>query len=157
MSDRIAVMSMGDIEDFAERSIVYNRPKTPFVARFVGRSNVLHGRVLSVSPSTMAVDCNGLAVEAPNIGARPGDAVELYVKNERISLIRGAKAGANALACTVRDAILRGIFTEYLLVTPNGQMLVAGLPAGADTFLPGENVTAVWNETAVDAFVLRLQ
>ncbi|RWR05479.1 ABC transporter ATP-binding protein [Paenirhodobacter populi] len=157
MSDRIAVMSMGDVEDFAERTIVYNHPKTPFIARFVGRSNAFHGRVRSVSSTAMVVDCNGIAVQASNVGARPGDEVDLYIKNEKISLLRGTAAGENAPACTVRDVILRGNFTEYLLAAANGQMLVAGLPAGAETFLPGENVTAVWDEAAVDAFVRRLQ
>ncbi|SFH22525.1 ABC transporter ATP-binding protein [Modicisalibacter xianhensis] len=87
MSDRVAVMSAGRIQQVADPETLYHRPKTPFVATFVGENNRLPGRV---------VECHaGLAVlEVPGLGRltgrceselSPGQPAALFVRPEHLS------------------------------------------------------------------------
>ncbi len=56
MSDRIAVMSAGRIEQFADPGTIYARPATPFALDFIGLATKLHGRVVAVGADTVTVD-----------------------------------------------------------------------------------------------------
>jgi ABC-type Fe3+/spermidine/putrescine transport system ATPase subunit len=60
MSDRVAVMSQGVIEQIADGNTLYDHPQTPFVASFVGQNNALPGRVTHVA--------DGLVTAATEVG-----------------------------------------------------------------------------------------
>jgi multiple sugar transport system ATP-binding protein len=91
LSDRIAVLAGGDIQQVGTPLNVYRRPANVFVARFIGSSpmNMLPGRVLSSSP--FVIDCNGMTLQAaveniPEgpvlVGIRPE---EIRISRERMS------------------------------------------------------------------------
>jgi iron(III) transport system ATP-binding protein len=90
-SDRIAVMRDGRVEQIGTAREVYERPATPFVAQFVGRTNLLRG-VLEAGPRVRLAD--GLAVRIADArGLGPGAVVAVSVRPHRIVLAPDAGAG----------------------------------------------------------------
>lgn len=65
MADTVAVMNRGQIEQMGAPEALYDRPKTAFVARFLGQSNIFVGEVAEENANTISIDCNGQKVSAP--------------------------------------------------------------------------------------------
>ena len=87
ISDRIAVMDRGSIVQEGTAQALYYRPATEFVARFIGRTNLLTGRVLGVSDNRAEIEVEGQRVgwlEGTTVA--PGDLVRLVVRPEMIDL-----------------------------------------------------------------------
>jgi ABC-type Fe3+/spermidine/putrescine transport system ATPase subunit len=155
MSDRIAVMRSGCIEDFAERSAIYDHPKTAFIAQFVGRSNRFDGVVAGISGDTVFVQSDGAELAAsPSTALAVGQRVSLYVKNEKIRLGAQRPANrANAIACRVKDVILRGAYAEYILAV-GPRNLVASRPRSERAWRAGDEVWAIWEAEQGDVFAV---
>jgi spermidine/putrescine transport system ATP-binding protein len=87
MSDRIAVMNRGVIEQVAAPEEIYERPRTEFVAGFIGVSNLMPGTVASVSGPQAEVRLDaGVTVRAPVDGLRAGDGCKAVVRPEKLEL-----------------------------------------------------------------------
>lgn len=82
MSDRIAVMRGGVIEHLATPKEIYGRPKTRFVAGFIGESNLFSGTVASVEGDRAIVDTDVGRGMMPAEDFKPGDPVHLCVRPE---------------------------------------------------------------------------
>src|SRR5215472_232710 len=130
MSDRVAVMNEGRIEQAGSPSDLYDRPANRFVAGFVGESNFLDGEVVEVRGREVSVQIAGATLTAisdrtPAIGAR----VALAVRPEKIEFRDGAAAGAqarsNTLSALVRDVTFVGEMHRYVLEIAPGLTLVA--------------------------------
>lgn len=65
MADTVAVMNAGHIEQMGAPEALYDRPKTAFVARFLGQSNIFVGDVVSETPAAVTISCNGKQISAP--------------------------------------------------------------------------------------------
>ncbi|MDR6955354.1 putative spermidine/putrescine transport system ATP-binding protein/spermidine/putrescine transport system ATP-binding protein [Ancylobacter sp. 3268] len=152
MSDRIAVVRKGRIEDFAARTEIYDRPKTAFIAQFVGRSNRFEGTA-DAGGHGLATHCGAsLALPAPVLS--PGSPALAFVKNEKLRLDAagvGAASGPNRLACTVKDVILRGAYADYILAF-GARELNASRPRSERSFLAGEAVLASFEPGDIDVF-----
>lgn len=119
ISDRIAVMNAGRIEQIDSPIELYKRPKTPFVLNFIGKSNVLSGRVLETSTSTLLVDIGGhtMQVRPPeNARLERGEAIMLSIRPERISAT-SVRPGPEEMGIPARieDAVFLGGVTELHL------------------------------------------
>lgn len=96
MSDRIAVMKGGRIEQMGTPDEIYNHPKTSYVATFVGNANILHGVVESVQGETAVVKIGNdkvavdLGTDQQNAGTgrypAAGEKVTLAVRSENVQL-----------------------------------------------------------------------
>jgi spermidine/putrescine transport system ATP-binding protein len=87
LSDRIAVMNNGQIEQIGTPSDIYDRPRTPFVANFIGDTNLLPGRIDQTSPTQVHVTTDtGLRVVAPTSNATTAQGVVVSVRPEKINL-----------------------------------------------------------------------
>lgn len=86
MSDRVAVMSAGRLQQVDTPVELYRRPKTAFVAEFVGENNRLPGKVVSVDGEQVLVDCGDAGQFRGQVGARlePGQPCGLYVRPESL-------------------------------------------------------------------------
>jgi len=89
MSDRVAVMSAGVIEQMADSTTIYDKPETAFVASFVGENNAFHGTVKSVDGDRAEVETgNGMIVarrsEAASAALNPGDKAIVFVRPESV-------------------------------------------------------------------------
>ena len=130
MSDRIAVMNGGRVEQLAPPRELYERPATPFVADFIGTSNLL------VLGQPVVVD--GVATswvgEGQRLSARLDQSelladgqLQITVRPERISLHRGAAAPA----VPERDSVVRGQVTELVYLGSLTQVAVDLVTGGS--------------------------
>lgn len=143
LSDRVAVMNAGRIEQLGSPRDVYERPATRFVADFIGASSVLEARAVDAE----TVELTGglrLRVALPRAPA-PGDALRLLVRPERVEL----GGGANALAARVVGVMYLGDHSEVRLELAAGQRLLA-IVRGGVALAAGETVTV---SLAPDAFL----
>jgi spermidine/putrescine transport system ATP-binding protein len=131
MSDRIAVMRHGRIEQLGTPEELYERPTTAFVAGFLGVSNLLDGSVVGRDDAWASVRlADGSTIRAPAAGMNGADAVRVGVRPEKLRVVPAdasqATSGAevNALGGTVLDASYIGVSTQYLIETADGHRLV---------------------------------
>ena len=157
MSDRMAVMHRGGLEQVGPKLQVYNAPATRFVASFVGSPNRLAGRVTDAGGERLRIDWKGLTLIGGAGGAaRRGDAVEVYLKSERIRISTGAGGARydNRLEGTVRDIIFKGQFSDYLVRVDDRAELVVSAPPALPGIERGSRVTLGWPGEAADVFAV---
>jgi iron(III) transport system ATP-binding protein len=125
MADRIAVMNGGRIEQIGTPEDLYDRPRSRFVARFVGGSNVVAAR--HVSGKTVEVAGHAVDVGEGEF-AGPGEEMSLCVKAHDVELLaNGAAAGANTVPGVVVSQAYLGSHRDY--VVDIGQELSVSAPA----------------------------
>ena len=114
VSDRIAVMHQGSVVQEGTAEDLYYRPASEFVATFVGRVNLVAGRIVDITGGTATVETLGtlLRARAASPGLAAGDAVKLVVRPEAIEIVR---AGDGAVAATVVSRTFLGEKIEYVL------------------------------------------
>jgi ABC-type Fe3+/spermidine/putrescine transport system ATPase subunit len=148
MSDRIAVMSGGRIEQLDDPARIYNAPQTKFVANFVGKVNFLSGRLVEHSGDHSAVETREARILGPrNADARPGAAVTVAVRPERLRLIADAAAGAgmNVIEGRIETQTFSGnLYHDLVRLAEGGSLLVEIRPAER-VGGPGERVRVGWN------------
>ena len=153
MSDRIAVVNNGVIEDFADRATIYHRPRTRFIAQFVGQSNVFEGRVAGDGCGRKTIDWNGISIPLPETEIAEGVAASAYVKIEDTCVeMDGGGDRAHKLAGRLRDVIFRGQYAEYLVTLSNGSNIVASSIDGTTRVARGDPVLVSWKPDDVDLF-----
>jgi len=140
MADRIAVMSGGRIEQLGAPEELYERPTTPFVAGFLGISNMLPGTVAGPD-SVRLVD--GTVVRA-QVNGKSGE-VAAGVRPEKITI--GDGGGSNVLQGTVSESAYLGVATQLVVRTAAGevQVFAQNIDAGGRVPPPGANVTLSWS------------
>ena len=125
MSDRIAVMNEGRVEQLGSPRAIYERPATRFVAGFIGTSNLLSGDVKSVSGDRAVIlSADGEHIEVPlreGLSAAAGDHLDLTVRPEKIDIkLDAADCGVCRLRGTVTEVVYLGTSTNYNVVTSTG-------------------------------------
>lgn len=152
MSDRIAVMSEGRVQQVDAPRAIYDQPANRFVAGFIGTCN-LFDAVYHGTPAGATIDVAGLGtIPAAPGAAGPGADVTVAVRPERVGLTAGvldADRGAGAIAATLLDAVFLGDEWRYIVRAEQGAELVVTRPSGrADDdltrLLPGDAVTVSW-------------
>ena len=103
MSDRIAVMNGGLVEQIAAPRELYEHPASPFVAGFIGTSNLLALRVDTAEGGLVAMNLGEGERLLARSDARPGETVQITVRPEKIKLGEPPDARAGRLACTERS------------------------------------------------------
>ena len=153
MSDRIAVMRAGRIEQLGNPEQLYERPETPFVAGFLGVSNLLEGEVAGHDGELVSIRLrDGTVLRAPADGVAASGPVRLGVRPEKLRVEAGEAApgnGLNALAGVVLDASYIGVSTQYLVQTADGHRLTVYTQnldtAGAsEAMADGQKVSLTW-------------
>jgi spermidine/putrescine transport system ATP-binding protein len=118
MSDRIAVMNQGRVEQVGTGDAIYDTPASPFVATFVGEQNSFHGRVTAVDGGIAAVDTPLGPLRGGVSGSlQVGDEALLFVRPERVELVgEGApETAGNRIDATVERRDLEGSFVNLFL------------------------------------------
>jgi spermidine/putrescine transport system ATP-binding protein len=163
MSDRIAVMNEGVIEQLAQPRDIYEHPKTRFVAGFIGTSNLLGGTVTRTEAGNAVIDFgDGERIIVPAPDARPGDKLEITVRPEKVTLVsgesgnpgggQGGAAGAGsgrenacALRGSVTEVVYLGTSTNYNVTTSGGaEVVVFSQNTSAAAGQPPQRGDAVW-------------
>jgi len=154
MSDRVAVMSNGVIEQLDEPRAIYDRPLTPFVADFIGDMNFLAGEVAEAADGGFAVTAGpGVVVRGRGAAAR-GTRVRVGIRPERIVAAPGASAGtANSATAEVITKMYLGDQIQIVAKLPGiANIVVREQRAVADPALdavhPGDQIALSWDVAA---------
>jgi spermidine/putrescine transport system ATP-binding protein len=122
MSDRVGVMSHGNLQQVATPQEIYNRPANGFVASFVGENNVFTGEIQS-SGNGMAVyqTAHGPFRAMLGEGVRPQTPSKLYVRPEHTKLVKAPIADQNTIPVVVEDIAFEGNFFNISVRSGQGQ------------------------------------
>lgn len=147
MSDNVAVMNAGRFEQIGAPQELYHRPKTGFVAGFVGDSNRWQGRVSSVNDGKARVEIaggGGIIAMAGDDGVVIGADVDIFVRPEAITI--GAAENGNHLTVTVDSLLFNGASSRVLVRTISGTLVevLHNLHDGAAQFSVGDKITISW-------------
>ncbi len=145
MSDRIAIVNRGRIEQLDTAQAIYHRPATPFAADFVGEANLLHAEWLSTDAAGIRVRVvGGLELLLPAAAWPTGAKAALVsVRPEKVHVSRQPVAAANAFEARVVEEVFRGATDHLCLATAAGTRLsaiVANESALGEIFHAGDKV-----------------
>ena len=149
MSDRLVVMNAGRIEQLGAPREVYERPRTRFVAGFIGTSNILGGRVRELDGGTALLDTpSGETLVVPDAvaaGARVGESLEITVRPEKIVISTAdPQPGRCAVRGRVNEVVYLGTSTQYAVTASDGSDLLVFLQNAADSSDIAERGDDVW-------------
>ena len=113
MSDRVAVMNKGRIEQVGTSDQVYGEPANPFVATFVGEANLLRGQIAQVADGYATLDSPIGQFRARNSHSlKPGDKAMLFVRPERMQISTLTSKPENAIEAVFQRRDLEGPFSN---------------------------------------------
>jgi spermidine/putrescine transport system ATP-binding protein len=132
MSDRIAVMNRGRVEQIAEPEAVYERPSTTFVAGFIGVSNLMPATVASADSGRGRVRLDaGVELESDVAGFEAGERAHAVVRPEKLT-ISGARDGAGdrrpSVEGLVESSVYLGTSTQIVVLLADGVRMTVLVP-----------------------------
>ena len=154
MSDRVAVMSNGVIEQLDEPRAIYDRPLTPFVADFIGDMNFIDGQVVESGDGGYAIDAGAGVVIRGRGQADRGRRVRIGIRPERMAAHPGQPDGtANKAPGQVVTKMYLGDQVQVVATLANGTSVVvreqrASADPALDTIHPGDQIAVSWDEAA---------
>ena len=153
VSDRIAVMNSGVIQQIGSPKALYQRPANLFVATFIGRSNVMHGRLAVVDGKAWLCMPGGYRTLLPTV--RPEclqeQDVVISVRPEELLLNRSAEEGG--MGATVEDAVFLGLNTHYFVRLESGEEAeIIQESTIEETLRPGAKISLSLNTDKVNVF-----
>lgn len=146
MSDRVAVINAGQVEQIGTVNEIYYRPATRFVATFIGETNIVEADVLHKTGDHVLCRLEGgLELLVPERPAPAGSKILLSLRPEKIRLHRESPGGLNVFPARISAEVFKGAVDDLTIVAPGGLELSA-LLANADqeelAFHEGESVFA---------------
>ena len=143
MSDRVAVMNAGRIEQCDSPERIYQRPRSSFVADFVGEANLMTCRVVASDAGTVRVRNHAgeefLARFNGESAVATGDEVRLVIRPENIRISDGS-----GLHGTVSDVVFSGATAKVTVSLADGSRLSVSVPAGSALPVQGARVALSW-------------
>jgi spermidine/putrescine transport system ATP-binding protein len=125
MSDRIAVMNVGKVQQVADPATLYELPKNRFVASFIGQTNVFSGTVESASADRVTLRTragSSIGAVAPEgETAEAGSEAHAAVRPEKV---RFGGEGDNVVPVRIKQVVYLGVSTQYIGELEGGGMLV---------------------------------
>jgi spermidine/putrescine transport system ATP-binding protein len=140
MSDRIAVMHAGKVEQLGTPEELYERPTTRFVAGFIGSTNLLHGRIEADGSVRLS---SGEVARVAHDGMAAGSEIEISVRPEAISIV--PVSGQGTIKATVEQAAYLGTTISYQLRTARGLALTVLSPKTGERLPVGSDVAVTWS------------
>ena len=147
MSDRIAVLNGGRIEQIAGAEGLYEEPERAFVARFIGENNRLRGRVALVEDDLCEVDVGGERIRAFRVApCGVGDMVTLSIRPERIAIKPRGGLYHNEVEAAVEDMTFLGDHLRVRLAACGQRDVVVKIPniVGHGAMMVGDAVRIGW-------------
>jgi putative spermidine/putrescine transport system ATP-binding protein len=147
LSDRVAVMRAGRLQQVAPPRVLYERPANAFVAGFVGESNLLDGVVVSVEGEGAVVEtASGRRLRAARGIARPGDRVLVLLRPDAGELAEAGGTGGDGLTGVVEEVADPGPIVRGRVRLDGGERLTLIRPrrAGGPELRCGARVVLRW-------------
>ena len=147
VSDRIAVMNKGDIQQVGTPKDIYQRPANLFVATFIGRSNVLDGELRMENGKPVLHFHAGASITLDNVRAEEckNQPVKISVRPEEFIL--DASTDATGLKATVDSSVFLGLNTHYFAHTDDGDKIEIIQESQIDSIIPDGTVVRLGVKT----------
>ncbi len=127
MSDRIAVVNKGRIEQLGNVDEIYHRPRTTFVANFIGQANLLPATLIKQegSDSTLRIgECLDVLVETRDLPADLNN-ITVSIRPEKVRIEKTRPDGPNVFEARVEEELFKGATDQLVVVTDDGLRLTA--------------------------------
>ena len=147
LSDRVAIMNEGRLEQLGSPAQVYEEPATGFVARFLGETTGLPGKVVSVGGDGLICEIDGGYLVRSDRKAHvvPGDRVEVIVRAERLHLGRTPTGLANSFAVRLEHVLYLGGDLRYIVRLGDHRLVAVEKNRGDGRVpAPGEGLHVEW-------------
>jgi putative spermidine/putrescine transport system ATP-binding protein len=151
MSDRIAIMNHGRIDQVGPPGEVYERPANPFVGRFLGEANLIEGTIVAEGGDIMRLRLSsGQELRAPRSEGCGSGRGMLFIRPERVEIAAGTMApgdpGANTLVGKVRRCTFLGNISRYAVELDGASPVTVDLQnaAGVEPLPVGSPVVLRW-------------
>lgn len=154
MSDRIAVMNAGNVDQIGTPTEIYDRPATVFVASFIGQANLWAGRQTGrANRDYVEIEVLGSTLKARpgETTIEPGGHATLMVRPERIRVCMDAPTGELVgVRATVTDLTFQGPVVRLSLAAPDDSAMIAHIGPEEDLPMlrPGDQVHVCWSPDA---------
>ena len=147
VSDRIAVINKGDIQQVGTPKDIYQRPANLFVATFIGRSNVLDGELRMENGKPVLHFHAGASITLDNVRAEEckNQPVKISVRPEEFIL--DASTDATGLKATVDSSVFLGLNTHYFAHTDDGDKIEIIQESQIDSIIPDGTVVRLGVKT----------
>ncbi len=144
MSDRIAVMNEGVIEQLATPREIYDRPLTRFVAGFIGESNIFDGKVVNVDDGLVGVEAPAGIMKVKGDGFVVGEDIHVSIRPEYVKVSSEQTAGFN-LRGKVKDFIYMGTVIKTSVDLPSNIEIKYSRFDKDENFKEGDLVYIYWD------------
>jgi ABC-type Fe3+/spermidine/putrescine transport system ATPase subunit len=159
LSDVIAVMNQGRVEQFGTPGEIFRKPTTRFVADFMGVTNFFAGRTVATNGAGVQVEAAGMSFHVPTgVALGIGRDISVAIRPTGIKLFASQPADSGAAAGSVRQATYHGSVSSYTVALDSGPTLIVRESNDhlADTetvrFPVGARVWARWRRESVHLF-----
>ena len=124
MADRVAILKDGKIRQIGTPLEIYRHPADAFIANFIGETNFVPGKVFSVENGLTAVETAfGILKSDTAAGWKVGDAVQLSMRPETLSLKNDGEQCVNVLNVTLKQTTYLGEIADHIAVGKDGSEL----------------------------------
>lgn len=134
MSDRIAVMNAGVIEQIGKPDEIYEHPASRFVAGFIGETNLFEGTVASVDGKYAVISLGNSRVPVPNRNLSVGEIAYIAVRPERLEVSNSSNGKAFALQGIYKEQIYVGAQMKTIINVGNQMEVVVNEPVGGSSY-----------------------
>ena len=145
MSDEIAVMNNGRLEQLGSATEIYEEPETEFVADFIGETNLIRGSYEETADGAV-IEHNGISFRVPRNPDAEGT-VSFAVRPEKIRLGTDARELDNSFEGEVNEEIYKGNLGKFVVELSNGQELTVDMQITdrSEYLSTGQTVTVGWS------------
>ncbi len=147
ISDRIAVMNAGVIEQVGSAEELYFAPKSEFVAGFIGKVNIIEATLRSTDSDSATVEVFGHRYRAPlpEVSMQPGERVRVFIRPQFIRLFPDIERGG--FRARIKERTFLGEKVEYLVEVGDAQLTVVGSDStDRGLYQPGKEVGVILQE-----------
>jgi len=153
VSDRIAVMSAGVIQHIGTPKNIYQRPANLFVSTFIGRSNVMNGKLVVENGKTFVVTASGYKAEMVNVLPEYQQDQDIIFSVRPEEFLLNRDLSAEGITATVDDCVFLGLMTHYFVHLESGEEAEIIQESSIDSIIePGTQIKLTLNTEKVNIF-----
>lgn len=144
MSDRIAIMNEGIIEQLGTPREIFERPLTKFVAEFIGESNIFDGKVIKFQDGIIDVETTVGIIRVKGTGYEVGENIHVSIRPEYIEVCTTSVEGFN-LKGIVKDLIYMGTVVKIAVQLKDSREIKYSSFEKEEDIKEGDSITIFWN------------
>ena len=150
ISDQIAVMKSGIIQQVGKPKELYHRPYNEFVATFIGRTNIMEAELKTEGTQTTLHFNNGMVVPMPQLNHVPSQKVRVSIRPEEFQKV---DSGEKAIKALITDSVYLGLNTEYIMKLDSGEVIqVIEESSFEEDLQTGDQVFLTINASKINVF-----